>query len=163
MSTFPEINPSVVWSIYVPTFQRNLFPPSSLLIKKAVCISETSRIYRPDYKTKSHSNRYSNFIYHTPLLRIRRLTLLEVVELFLNLNIFSMTPYSYNSLQSGQGRPLGQSDKINMALLCLVSLLWKSSSYFEDNYIKGNGNDQWRNDSEKKSISFPRPSKVLEQ
>jgi len=73
-----------------------------------------------------------------------------------------MTPYSFNSLQSGQGCPLGQCDKINLALFFLVSLLWKSLSYFKDKYIRGEGNDQWRNESEKKSIFTPRPSKALE-
>jgi hypothetical protein len=71
-----------------------------------------------------------------------------------------MTPYSYNSLQSGQGCILGKSDKINMALLFLVSLFWKILSCFEDNYVRGN--DQWRYNSKKKIIFFSRPSKVLE-
>jgi len=73
-----------------------------------------------------------------------------------------MTPYSYESLESGQGCPLGQSDKMNKVLLFLFSLLWKSLSYFKYNYIRGNGNDQWRNDAEKENISSPHPSEVLE-
>jgi hypothetical protein len=49
-----------------------------------------------------------------------------------------------------------------MALLFLVSPLWKGLSSFEGNYKRGNGNGQWRNDSEKKSIFSLHPSKVLE-